>query len=61
MTPSRRRALAQKAVIDKTISIRLSCELFSISETCYRYKPKLSDENTVIADWLLRLAQNQRN
>ena len=61
VTPSRRRGLAQKTVIDKAISIRLSCELFSISETCYRYKPKLSDENTIIANWLLRLAQNQRN
>lgn len=61
VTPSRRRELAQKAVLDKDISIRLSCELFSISETCYRYQPKLSDENTIIADWLMRLAQNQRN
>lgn len=61
VTPSRRRELAQKAVIDKDISIRLSCELFGISETCYRYQPKLNDENTIIADWLLRLAQNQRN
>ena len=61
VTPSRRRGLAQKTVIEKAISIRLSCELFSISEACYRYKPKLSDENTIIANWLLRLAHNQRN
>ena len=61
MTPSRRRELAQKAVIDKDVSIRLSCQLFSLSETCYRYQPKLSDENTLIADWLMRLSQNQRN
>jgi putative transposase len=53
--------LAQKAVIDKGISIRLSCELFSISETCYRYNAKLSDENAQIAHWLQRLTQNQRN
>lgn len=61
VTPSRRRELAQKAVLDRDISIRLSCELFGISETCYRYQPKLNDENTIIADWLMRLAQNQRN
>jgi putative transposase len=61
VTPSRRRELAQKAVHDRDISIRLSCELFGISETCYRYQPKLNDENTIIADWLMRLAQNQRN
>lgn len=61
VAPSRRRELAQKAVNEKDISIRLSCELFRISETCFRYQPKLSDENTMIADWLLRLTQNQRN
>ena len=61
VTPSRRRELAKKAVIHKDISIRLSCELFGISETCYRYEAKLSDENALITDWLLRLAQNQRN
>ncbi len=53
--------LAQKAVNEKDISIRLSCELFGISETCFRYQPKLNDENAMIADWLLRLTQNQRN
>jgi putative transposase len=37
------------------------CELFSISETCYRYQPRLSDENTLIGDWLIRLTHNQRN
>ena len=61
VTPSRRRELVKKAVANKDISIRLSCELFSISETCYRYQAKLNDENAMIADWLLRLAQNQRN
>jgi len=61
VTPSRRRELAQKAVKDKHVSIRFSCTLFSISETCYRYRPTLSDENRMIADWLLRLTQNQRN
>lgn len=35
--------------------------MFSISETCYRYQPKLSSENAEIADWLVRLTHNQRN
>ena len=61
VAPSRGRELAQKAVLDRDISIRLSCELFGISETCYRYQPKLSDENAIIADWLTRLVQSQRN
>src|SRR5690606_23909594 len=34
---------------------------FQISECCYRYRSKLSSENAVIADWLLRLTHNQRN
>lgn len=32
-----------------------------ISETCYRYQPRLSHENAEIADWLIRLTHNQRN
>jgi putative transposase len=59
--PSQRRILAQQAVIDKTISVRLACVTFSISETCYRYQAKFKDENQRIADWLLRLTLAQRN
>lgn len=61
VTPSRRKELAQKAVLDKGISIRMSGSTFSISETCFRYKAKLNNENVVISDWLLRLTHNQRN
>lgn len=32
-----------------------------ISETCYRYQPKLSGENALIADWLIRVTANQSN
>ena len=32
-----------------------------VSEKCYRYQPKLSDENALIEDWLLRVTHNQRN
>ena len=39
-------------------SVRVVCKALSISETCYRYQPKLSDENTEIADWLIRLTHN---
>jgi putative transposase len=34
---------------------------FGISQTCYRYQPKLSEENVQIADHLVRLTHNQRN
>jgi putative transposase len=53
--------MAKEAVIRHGVSIRLVCAAFGISETCYRYTPKLADENAEIADWLIRLAHNQRN
>ena len=55
--PSLRKEMAQWAVRHRSISIRLSCRTFSISETCYRYQPKLSDENERIADHLLALVK----
>jgi putative transposase len=48
--------MAHHAVAHNQVSIRLSGKTFSISETCYRYQAKLSDENAEIADWLLRLS-----
>lgn len=29
--------------------------------TCYRYRAKLDAENALVADWLVRLTNNQRN
>ena len=60
VTPARRRELARQVVEQQSLSIRLACEAYGISETCYRYQARLSDENTTIADWLIRLTQNQR-
>jgi putative transposase len=59
--PSQRREMAQETVSLGRASIRLACNIFVVSETCYRYQPKLSRENEKIADWLIRLANNQRN
>jgi putative transposase len=53
--------MAQQAVHERGLSVRLACQAFGISETCYRYQPKLSDENAAIADWLIRLTYNQKN
>jgi putative transposase len=52
--------MASQVVKDRAVTIRRACWLFSISQTCYRYQPKLSDENAWIADWLLRLAYTHR-
>lgn len=53
--------MAKEARAQYELSIRVACETFGISETCFRYQPKLSDENAEIADWLVRLTHNQRN
>ena len=53
--------MARRAVAAGRCSIRLACQAFSISETCYRYRAKLGHENAVIADWLVRLTHNHRN
>lgn len=43
------------------VSIALACRTFGVSETCFRYQPKLSSENEEIADWLERLTSAKRN
>jgi putative transposase len=58
--PSQRKQMAQWAVKDKAIAIRRACRLFEVSETCYRYQPRLSSDNELIADWLLRLTYTNR-
>ena len=59
--PSQRREMAKTAVEKRRISIRKSCLYFHVSEQRFRYQAKLSEENETIADWLLRLTDNQRN
>ena len=53
--------MATKAISHFAISIRLACNIFKVSEGCYRYQPVLADENLLIADWLLRITDSQRN
>ena len=53
--------MAKEVVAQRGISIRLACQVFTVSESCYRYEAKLNDENTRIADWLLRLTDNNRS
>ncbi len=42
--PSRRREMAQQAVSEFHISIKLACAIFSVSETCYYYEAKHNAE-----------------
>ena len=53
--------MAKTARERRGASIRIVCKALDISETCYRYQPKLSDENAVIADWLIRLTHNWKD
>jgi putative transposase len=53
--------MAEQVVKARGISVRLACQAFAVSQSCYRYELKLSDENQIIADWLLRLTENHRN
>ena len=48
-------------VNDRGVSIALACRTFQISESCYRYERKLSNENAEIADWLEKLTDDRRS
>ena len=53
--------MAETAVARHGISIALACRTFGVSETCYRYAPKLVGENEEIADLLVGLTNARRN
>ncbi|HEX7341904.1 MAG TPA: IS3 family transposase [Rhodanobacteraceae bacterium] len=59
--PSQRREMAIDAVHRQRTSIRHACQTFALSETCYRYQAASSEENTRIADWLIRLTTAYRD
>ncbi len=56
---SERKMMAKEVMANRDVSISLVCRTFLISETCYRYKPKLSNDNEKIADFLLGLPIDQ--
>jgi putative transposase len=53
--------MAKKAVTDRGACIRVACEAFRISESCYRYERKLDAENAEVVNWLIKLTDNHRN
>ena len=57
--PSRRKKVAQQAVADCGVSIRLACQSVGISEACYRYQPILDRENQEIESWLIKLTEKE--
>ncbi len=58
--PSQRREMARWAVADKALSIGYACHALEVSQTCYRYQAKASEDNAKIADWLVRLTTTYR-
>ncbi len=58
---SRSREIARRVVAECGISVRLACQIFKVSETCYRYEAKEDADNQRIADWLPKLTDNHRN
>lgn len=58
--PRQRHELAKRACSENRLSIRQACVAFGISESCYRYQAKLGGENTVIANWLLKLTDTHK-
>ena len=59
--PSQRVEMAKKAVDTQKLNLRQACMTFSVSQCCFRYERKLSDDNARIANLLLGLSQSQRN
>ena len=59
--PSQRIEMAKKIVRAGTLNVSQACVAFSVSQCCFRYERKLSDENSRIAELLLGLCQSQRN
>lgn len=47
-------------VAQKRVSIALACRTFGVSQTCYRYGPKLKADNDEIADLLLGLTKARK-
>lgn len=52
--------MAEWAVKNRQVSVRLACKAFGVSECCYRYKPTRRDENVTVAEWLLKLTDTHK-
>ena len=53
--------MAKRAVSECGVCIRVACQAFGISESCYRYERTQDAENAEVANWLLRLTDNHRS
>jgi putative transposase len=58
--PSQRREMAVTAAAKRGVGIALACRAFGVSESCYRYSPKLGGENNEVADLLIGLTNARK-
>lgn len=59
--PSQRREMARQAVKAGSTRIAHACATFGVSQICYRYLAKASEENSVIAGWPVSLTSAYRD
>jgi putative transposase len=59
--PCHRREIAKRAVSERGACIRVACQAFGISESCYRYERTQHAGNIEVANWLLGLTDNHRS
>ena len=52
--------MAENAVARRGASFAFACRAFGVSETCYRYGPKLRAENEEIADLMVGLTDARK-
>ena len=52
--------MAENVVARRGAGIAVACRAFGVSETCYRYGPKLRAENEEIADLLIGLTEARK-
>jgi putative transposase len=53
--------MTMKAIKERGLCIRVACQAFRISESCYLYERKLDAENEEVAAWLIKPTDNNRN
>ena len=53
--------MAKEVVQQRGEAIRLACAVSITSKSCYRYQSQLNAENEHIANWLMRLTDNNRS
>jgi hypothetical protein len=58
--PFQRREMAATAVVRRGVAIAPACRTFGVSESCYRYSPKLRGENEEIANLLIGLTNARK-